>query len=213
MGSQAEVEIVIDACPPQATAAPASPPTLDFPAPPAGKAGERYRLSLAVDGGVEPYAWSLASGSLPQGLTLNPSTGMLSGTPVKAGIYPFTVMVTDNEDASATQAVKLTISPKPTRHADPRAGGEEEGAGRQGHDTGCGQDAAYQGGPEGDDHRERDVDHTQCLKVVDQNPGRGHHVGRQEAGGDHRGQPAMPAVWHADPDSPPPRRRVRRGAR
>ncbi|SNT63593.1 serine/threonine protein kinase [Streptosporangium subroseum] len=167
-----EVEIVIDACPPQATAAPASPPSLDFPAPPAGKAGERYRLSLAVDGGVEPYAWSLASGSLPQGLTLNPSTGMLSGTPVKAGIYPFTVMVTDNEDASATQAVKLTITPKPTPTPTPTLAPvvKKKVPGVKGMKPDEARTLLIKAGLKVTTTESGDVDHTQCLKVVDQNP-------------------------------------------
>ncbi|MEV6865808.1 protein kinase [Streptosporangium subroseum] len=165
-----EVDIVIDACPPQETAAPASPPTLDFPAPPPGKAGERYRLSLAVDGGVEPYAWSLASGSLPQGLTLNPSTGMLSGTPVKAGIYPFTVMVTDNEEASATQAVKLVISPKPTPTPTLVPVVKKKVPDVRGQKPDVARTALIKAGLKVTTTESGDVDHSQCLKVVDQNP-------------------------------------------
>ncbi|MDP9849190.1 serine/threonine-protein kinase [Streptosporangium lutulentum] len=113
-----EVELVIDACPEQSAEPTPTPPTLAFPAPPAGKAGEKYSVSLAVDGGTEPYAWSVSAGKPPPGLTLNASTGVLSGVPAKAGIYPFTVRVTDADDASATQAVKLVIgsgqTPTPT---------------------------------------------------------------------------------------------------
>src|SRR4029077_17079348 len=40
-----------------------------------------YTATLAVSGGAAPYSWSLASGSLPPGMTLGASTGVISGTP------------------------------------------------------------------------------------------------------------------------------------
>ena len=196
-----EVEIVIDACPPQATAAPASPPTLDFPAPPAGKTGERYRLSLAVDGGVEPYAWSLASGSLPQGLTLNPSTGMLSGTPVKAGIYPFTVMVTDNEDASATQAVKLVISPKPTPTPTPAPVVTKKVPNVEGLTPEAAKALLTKAGLKATGLRELRHRSHAVPGGSPAGPRRERHVGHQEAGGHHGDQQAVPAACHADPDA------------
>ncbi|MFC7647958.1 putative Ig domain-containing protein [Streptosporangium lutulentum] len=43
---------------------------------------------MAVDGGTEPYAWSVSAGKPPPGLTLNASTGVLSGVPAKAASTP-----------------------------------------------------------------------------------------------------------------------------
>jgi large repetitive protein len=64
---------------------------------PAAAGGQPYSATLAATGGTTPYTWSLSSGSLPPGLTLNPSTGVISGTPDVAGTYTFTVAVTDAE--------------------------------------------------------------------------------------------------------------------
>ena len=81
-----------------------------------GTAGVAYSATLAATGGVTPYVWSIVSGSLPAGLSLNASTGMISGTPTSAGTSNFTVQVTDaqNPADSDTQALSLTInSPAP----------------------------------------------------------------------------------------------------
>ncbi len=59
--------------------------------------GVFFTYTFVVSGGVHPpYTWSLVSGSFPPGLTLNSSTGVLSGTPTMAGTYPYTVRVTDS---------------------------------------------------------------------------------------------------------------------
>jgi hypothetical protein len=52
----------------------------------------------------------VSSGSLPPGLTLAASTGILAGTPTTAGTYSFTLKVTDSASATATQAGSLTIT-------------------------------------------------------------------------------------------------------
>ena len=48
-------------------------------------------------------AWSLIAGQLPTGLSLNPATGVIFGTPTKSGTYSFTILVTDGLGNSAQQ--------------------------------------------------------------------------------------------------------------
>src|ERR1019366_7722010 len=62
-----------------------------------GQVGTPYSQTLAATGGTVPYTWSLASGTLPGGLTLNPSTGLISGTPTAvANATALTFKVTDS---------------------------------------------------------------------------------------------------------------------
>jgi uncharacterized repeat protein (TIGR01451 family) len=58
-------------------------------------AGKPFSVVLAVSGGVPPYTFSITSGALPAGLTLNPGTGAITGTPTTAGSFSFTVKVVD----------------------------------------------------------------------------------------------------------------------
>ena len=96
-----------------ATIVVAARPSLAFPAPPSGQASVAYSDTLTVTGGTGPFAWSVSAGSLPSGLTLNASTGVLSGTPATAGSFAFTVQVSDAFAATATEAVTLVIGSGP----------------------------------------------------------------------------------------------------
>ncbi|MGO9259078.1 MAG: putative Ig domain-containing protein [Bryobacteraceae bacterium] len=70
-----------------------------------------YSQGLAASGGVPPYGWSLYSGSLPAGLSLNRSTGVISGTPTSDGVSNFTVEVIDSGNNTASKTLALTVAP------------------------------------------------------------------------------------------------------
>jgi uncharacterized repeat protein (TIGR01451 family) len=84
--------------------------TLTFTAPPAGQAGTPYTDTLTAAGGTTPYTWTVTAGSLPAGLTLNSSTGVLAGTPTTAGTASFTIKVTDAASQTAIKATSITIT-------------------------------------------------------------------------------------------------------
>jgi hypothetical protein len=64
---------------------------------PNGLVGNPYSLTLDGVGGVIPYTWSVSQGTLPGGLSLNPTSGAISGTPTNSGTYDFTIHVFDSE--------------------------------------------------------------------------------------------------------------------
>lgn len=74
-----------------------------------GLAGEAYSQALEAINGVQPYTWSVSSGSLPPGLSL--SSGVISGTPTTPGTYTFTVEVTDSASQTGTLAQSIAILP------------------------------------------------------------------------------------------------------
>ena len=55
-----------------------------------------YSTTLAAIGGTAPYSWSLASGTLPPGFSLNPATGVLSGSNSTPASYNLNLRVTDS---------------------------------------------------------------------------------------------------------------------
>ena len=77
---------------------------------PAGMVGSSYNTTLKASGGAGTYTWTLQSGSLPAGLTLNASTGVISGTPTAAGTSNFTVAVSEPDLAPAGQQATAALS-------------------------------------------------------------------------------------------------------
>ena len=79
--------------------------------------GQSYNQTLQATGGAAPYTWSVVSGSLPAGLTLNPSTGVISGTVPKVaqvtkatGSFSFGVQVLDSSNPQLQSTVQqLTL--------------------------------------------------------------------------------------------------------
>ena len=79
---------------------------------PAATAGEDYSASITASGGTAPYIYSVASGSLPDGLVLNISTGQLTGPldPDTDGNYSFTVQARDANNVIGSAAYTLTVA-------------------------------------------------------------------------------------------------------
>ena len=76
---------------------------------PAGMVGQGYSAQLNATGGTTPYAWTVASGALPAGLTLS-SSGVISGVPSAAGASTFSAKVTDMNLQTAQQSLSITTS-------------------------------------------------------------------------------------------------------
>jgi hypothetical protein len=74
--------------------------------------------ALVTHGGTGPFTWTVVTGTPPTGLSLNATTGTLSGTATAIGSYTFTVKYTDANNAasppSAPQTVVVTSTPTPT---------------------------------------------------------------------------------------------------
>ena len=66
---------------------------------------------LSASNGTAPYTYSIQSGSLPTGVSLNPSTGEVSGTPTTASTGNVTFRVTDNvSDTADTSSIAWSVS-------------------------------------------------------------------------------------------------------
>ena len=79
-----------------------------------GQVGVAYSSALVASGGVAPYTFSIISGSLPPGLSLNSSTGAITGTPTTAGTYNFTAQVVDSQGNTATASCAIVVSSRLT---------------------------------------------------------------------------------------------------
>jgi hypothetical protein len=78
---------------------------------PPGAVGRPYQAQLTARGGAKPYTWSLPFAELPPGLSLNPATGLIKGTPTRAANYSFTVRVTDSTLLEQQTALALVEAP------------------------------------------------------------------------------------------------------
>jgi hypothetical protein len=79
----------------------------------AGTVHARYAHSLAGTGGLKPYTWTITKGKLPAGLTLNRTTGAITGTPTSKGTSTFTVRLSAAAAPKATPVSKqfhLTVA-------------------------------------------------------------------------------------------------------
>ena len=78
---------------------------------PEGTEGVAYSHTLEVNGGSPPYIWSVTGGKLPIGLQLNPTSGVISGTPMIASNPMFvTFQVTDDLQKIAFKQILMTVN-------------------------------------------------------------------------------------------------------
>lgn len=97
-----------------------APPTITLPATTLadGNLGASYSATItAATGGTAPYSYAVTAGALPGGLSLNASTGAITGTPSAHGTFNFSVTATDSSAGTgpytATQAYALTVIDAP----------------------------------------------------------------------------------------------------
>ncbi|HXA04421.1 MAG TPA: putative Ig domain-containing protein [Bryobacteraceae bacterium] len=78
---------------------------------PNGVTSAAYSATLQSTGGVAPITWSVSLGALPAGLSLNPSTGAITGSPTAAGTTNFTVQAADSgaPQQKVTKALSITV--------------------------------------------------------------------------------------------------------
>jgi hypothetical protein len=90
---------------------PAAPLTITTSRLPGGSVGTTYSQNLGATGGQTPYNWSRESGNLPDGLSLNQTTGVISGVAEKASSWSFVIKITDATPASVSRTLSITINP------------------------------------------------------------------------------------------------------
>ncbi|MES2596506.1 MAG: putative Ig domain-containing protein, partial [Verrucomicrobiota bacterium] len=83
-----------------------SPSTL-----PGGTVAIAYSQTMSASGGAPPYLFTVSSGSLPGGLTLDNATGVISGSPTTPQTQAFVLRATDSNGCSSTRAYSVTIAP------------------------------------------------------------------------------------------------------
>ena len=86
----------------------AAAPTITTDTLPNGKVGTAYSQTLTADG-TTPITWGISGSALPEGLTLNETTGEISGTPTAEGTAKFTVKA-ENSAGSDTKELSITIT-------------------------------------------------------------------------------------------------------
>lgn len=88
---------------------------------PTAMVGTAVSQSLNANGGTAPYSFAIGAGTLPPGLSLN-AAGMLSGTPTAAGSFAVTVIATDANGFTGSQAYTLAVAPSVTFSFSPPGG-------------------------------------------------------------------------------------------
>jgi large repetitive protein len=94
-------------------APPSAALTITTTALPNGTVGQSYSRPVQATGGTGALSWTISTGALPAGLNLDPSSGVISGTPTAPGTSFFTVRVQDAAGQSDNRALFITIGTTP----------------------------------------------------------------------------------------------------
>jgi hypothetical protein len=105
---------------------PLSLPVVD---PVGGTATIPFRISYGAFGGIPVYNWDIVAGTLPPGLSLDPFTGTVAGTPTTNGGFDFTLRIRDYHEGSAgiTRSTAIVIAPAPRLSLAVSLAGQGEG--------------------------------------------------------------------------------------
>ncbi len=99
----------VTVCPPAPIICPAitlAPATL-----PNGQIGSAYSQTIIASGSAAlPYTYSVSSGALPPGLSLNPATGAITGSPSTIGTFNFTIRATDTNGCFGIRLYTIVIA-------------------------------------------------------------------------------------------------------
>lgn len=77
---------------------------------PPGIVGVLYSETIIADGGNPPYVYAVSTGALPDGLSLDSSTGEISGTPMLAGTFDFTITASDGGTCLASHNYSIDVT-------------------------------------------------------------------------------------------------------
>jgi putative Ig domain-containing protein len=101
---------------PTPTPTPTPTPLVATATPPAaGQVGKTFSATPTATGGTPPLTWSVASGTLPAGLSLGTSTGEITGTPTDTADHAaLTLQVTDSGTPAQTASLSLTFIVSPS---------------------------------------------------------------------------------------------------
>ncbi|HEV2591008.1 MAG TPA: G1 family glutamic endopeptidase [Gaiellaceae bacterium] len=89
--------------------APVAPLAVTTVGIPSASLGLPYTATLTATGGTSPYNWTLASGTLPQGIALT-GVGQLTGVPATPGQFPLSFQVADARGRTTTLSVTLSVA-------------------------------------------------------------------------------------------------------
>jgi len=91
------------------TAAPLPPLQVRVSGPIQAVRGTSLNYQPEASGGVPPYSWTTTAGAFPAGVTLNGSTGVVSGAPSVSGQFSATIAVRDQRNQIASGVIQITV--------------------------------------------------------------------------------------------------------